>query len=184
MTYLSICAYLRWRIYLQSATWFIGRVISQPKTSWPGLLTLVVWYLEHTAKTSAARITIHGSASSTYVYCILYVPTRFPSTWCIISMIAFACRLSGESGLVLIPYYYFIKIFLNSWPGNSPPRSYVISTGHGYRTSHVVSTKVAIVITFLSRYCVTSKHPVTGSIIITDLRLKAISLFYVFCRGL
>ena len=54
--------------------------MSQPKTIWPELLTLVVQYLERTAKAAVARIPIHGSAPYTYVYCRLYVRTRSPST--------------------------------------------------------------------------------------------------------
>ena len=51
----------------------------------------------------------------------------------------------------------------------------MIYTGHEYRTSHVVSTKFAIIVAFLSLYYVTKKHPITGSIIVTALRLKALS---------
>ena len=159
-------------MYIQSAMWFIGRIMSRPKTSWPEILPLDVWYVERTAKASAARIPDHGWGSSTYVFCRLYVRTRFPSTWCIISAIAFACRVPGDTGLVLIPYSFSIKLFFNSWPRNYPTRSYVISTGHGYRTSHVVSTKFAIVITFMLWYCVTSNHPVMGSIIVTAFKIN------------
>ena len=172
MNYLSNCACLCWCIYLQSSTWFIGSIVSRPKISWPGLLSLVVWYVDRIAKADSDRITINGTASSMYVYCKLYVRTRFPITWCIIYMILFACGFHGEAGLVLIPYLSSIKIFLNSWLRNYPPRSYVISTGHGFRTSPVVSTKFTIVIAFLSWYFVTSNHPVTGSIIVMAFRIK------------
>ena len=74
-------------------------------------------------------------------------------------MISSACGFQVEEGLVLIPYSFSIKIFSNLRPRISPPWSYVISTGHRYQTSHIVSTKFAIVIAFLLLYCITSKHP-------------------------
>ena len=172
MTSLSICACLRWNIYLQSSTWLIGRIMYWPKTIWPRLLPLVVWYVYHTAEAAAARILIHGSASSTYVSFRLYVRTGLPSTWCIISTIAFTYGFSGDAGLVLITYSFSIMLFLNSWPRNFPPWSYVIYTGHRYQTSHIFSTKFAIVIAFLSQYCVTSNHPVTGYITVTAFKIK------------
>ena len=46
---------------------------------WPGIFCLVRWYLIFTAKSAAARMPIHGSASSKYVSCRLYVCTIFPS---------------------------------------------------------------------------------------------------------
>ena len=115
---------------------------------------------------------IHGSTSSTYISCILYVRTRFPITWCILYVVAFSRGLPGKSGLVLIPYYCSVKILLNSWLNNSPPWSYLISTGHGYRTSRVVYTKFSITIAFLSLYSVISNHPVTGSIILEVFKIK------------
>ena len=48
----------------------------------------------------------------------------------------------------------------------------MISIGHGYRTSHVVSTNFTVVIDLLSLYCVTSNHLVTGSIIVTDFKIR------------
>ena len=73
------------------------------------------------AKAVAARMPIHGSASSTYVSCRLYERTRFPSNWCIISMVAFASGLPEGAGFFLTPYYCFIKILLNSRLSNYPP---------------------------------------------------------------
>ena len=73
------------------------------KTSCTGMFCLVLWYIDRTTKAAAARIPIHGSASSTYISCRLYVRARLPSTLCILSMIAFACGFPEESGLVLIP---------------------------------------------------------------------------------
>ena len=70
-------------------------------------------------------------------------------------MVEFAYGLSGEVGLVLIPYSCYINILLNSWPRYSPPRSYVISTGHGCWTIHIAPTKFVIVIAFLSSHSVT-----------------------------
>ena len=159
-------------MYLQSATWFIGSIMSQLKTSWPMILIFLLWYIYYTLKASAASIPIHGSASSTYVSCRLYVCRRFHSNWCIVSMISFSCGFPGEYGLVLIPYPYSVKLFLNSWPINYSPQSYLICTGHGYRTSHVVSTNFAIIIAFLFLYCVTSNHPVMGSIIVTSFNIR------------
>ena len=123
MMSLYIWFWLLWRIYLHYATWHIGRIVSLPKTSWPGILHLVLWYVERTVKSAAARIPIHGPAPSTYVSCKFYVRTRFPSTWCSIFTIAFACGLPGDTDLVLIPYSFSIKLSLNSWPRNSPPWS-------------------------------------------------------------
>ena len=173
MTSLSICVCLRWRIYLQSAMWFIGRITSRPKTRCTGLLTLVVWYVKRTAKAATARIPIHGSALSTYVSCRLYVRTEFPSTFCILSMIPSALEFPGDTGLVLIPQLFYIKLFLNLWPRNSTPRSYLISTGHVYRTSHIFSTNFAIVTNFLLWYCVTSIHLVNGSTTVNAFKIKS-----------
>ena len=153
MTYFSIWYYQPWRVYLQSSMLFIGRIISRTKNIRPGILSLVLWYVDFTAKAADTSIPIHGSAPSTSSPCRLYVRTRFPSTWCILSMISFFCLFLGGDFLVLISYSFSIKIFLNLWPRNSPLQSYVISTSHGYRTSHIVSTKLAMVISLLSLYC-------------------------------
>ena len=177
MTSLSIYACFCWRIYLQSATWSMGMVISWPKTSCTGLLHLAVWYVHRTAKATVARIHIHGSESSTYVSCRLYVRTIFPSTLCIISTIVYAYGFPGDTGLVLISYSFYIKLFLKSLTSNSTPRSYVLSTGRGYQTRQIVSTKFANVIAFLSLYCVNWNHPLTGSIIVTDFKIKPSFLF-------
>ena len=170
-----ICVCLAWGIYLQSATWFIGSIMSRPKTSWTGLFSLVLWYVYCTAKAAAANIPIHGSASSTYISCRLYVRCN----WCILSMTAFDCGLPEEAGLVLIPYSFYIKLFLNSWPRNSHPQSYMIYTGHVYQTSHIVSTMFAIVIDFLSLYCATSNHLVTGCIILTTFKHRG-SFYFLY----
>ena len=132
--------------------------MSWTKTSCTGILPLVLCYVDHTKNSAASMIPIHGSASSTYVYFRLYVCTRLTINLCIISMMAFTYGLTGRYGLVLIPYSFSIRIFLNSRPRNYPHRSYVISTGHVYLTSYIVSTKLTIVINFLSLYCVISKH--------------------------
>ena len=87
--------------------------MSRPKTDWPGIFYLVRWYVLLTVKTSVARMNIHVSASVTYVYCILYARKIFPSTGCILSIVAFTYRFPGKSGLVLIPYSCSIKILLN-----------------------------------------------------------------------
>ena len=159
--------------------------MSLPKNNWPGIFCLVRWYILRTAKNSATKIYIHGSVSSTYVSCRAYVRTRLISTWCIISMVAFACGFPGESGFVLIQYYCSINLLLYSWLSNSLPPSYVISTGHGYGTFHIVSTKFAIVIYFLSLYSIILNHLVTGSTIVTDyLKIRCSIPFTYFNMSL
>ena len=143
-----------------------------PKTNWPWLFCLVWRYILCTTKSNAARMPIYGSASSTYVSCRLYVRTRFPNTWCILYMVSFACGFPRESGLILITYSCSVKLIFNSLPINYTPQSYVIYTVHGYRTSHVVSTKFSIVIAFLLLYCVISNHPVTGYIIVMAFKIR------------
>ena len=172
ITYFSICSYFWWCMYLQFSILLIGSIMSRPKTDWIIIFCFVWWYVLCTMKYASARMPIHGSASSTYVSCILYVCKRFLKTWYIISMVTFACGFPGGSGSVLIPYSCSIKILLNSWPRNYPPQSYVIYTGHGYQTSHLVSTKFVIIISFLSLYCVISNHPVTVSIIVTTFKIR------------
>ena len=87
--------------------------MSQQKNNWPGLFCSVHCYVLHNAKAVAARIPIHGSASSTYVSCRLYVHTIFLNTWYNMYMVEFACGFPGYVGLVLIPYYCSIKLILN-----------------------------------------------------------------------
>ena len=157
---------------LQSATWFMRSIMSRPNNIWPGIFCLVLWYINLTTKAAADRIHIHGLASSTYVSCWLYVHTRLHSTWRITSMIELTYGFPGEYILVLIKYSSSIKLFLNFWPRNYLPWSSVISTGHVYRTRHVYSTKLAIVIAFLSLYCITSNHPITGSTIVADFNIR------------
>ena len=62
--------------------------------------------------------------------------------------------------------------FLNLWPRNSDMWTYVISDIQGYLYSHRVSTKFAIIIPFLSSFCVISDNTVVGSIIVTDFGMK------------
>ena len=143
ITSFSICSCLLWRFYLQFAMLFIGRIMYQTNTNWTRLFPLVRWYVDHTAKAASARIPIRVSASSTYISCSLYVSTRFPDTWCILYMVVFDYVFPEEYGLVLIPYSFSIQIFLNLWPRNSPPCSYMISIGREYQTSHIVFTKFA-----------------------------------------
>ena len=106
----SIFVCLRWCIYLQSYTLFIGRIFSWTKSAGLECFTLVLWYVYCTVNGTVARIPIHGSTSYTNVSCRFYVCTRFPSNWCIISMISFACGFLGK--IVLIPYLFSIKLFL------------------------------------------------------------------------
>ena len=97
MMYFSICIFLRWCIYLQFSILFIGRIMFWPKTNFPGLFFLVRWYVYCTSKAAAARITIQGSASPSYVSSRLYVHTTLPHNWCILSMVVFACGFLGEA---------------------------------------------------------------------------------------
>ena len=55
-------------------------------------------------------------------------------------------------GLEVIPYSVLIRYFLNLWPINSDPWSYVIYIGLGYLDINVVSTNFAIDIALLSLY--------------------------------
>ena len=59
----------------------------------------------------------------------------------------------------------------------------MISNGHGYWTSYIVSTKFAIVISFFSLYCVISNHPVMVSIIVTDFKYQSLSPFFTYLKG-
>ena len=60
----------------------------------------------------------------------------------------------------------------------------MISIGPGYIFNHIVSTKLAIDITFLSSYFVISNYPVTGSIMVTALRFKMyLFLFLIIVLG-
>ena len=95
--------------FFQFSTLLIGSIMFQPKTNWPRMFCLVRWYVLRTVKDDDARISIHGSASSTYVYCRLCVRTILRSTWCILYMIVFACRSPMEAGLVLISIYLFYQ---------------------------------------------------------------------------
>ena len=180
--FIFVC--LTWRVYIQSAMWLVGGIMSLPKNNWPGIFYLFRLYVYITSKSAAAGIPINGSESSTYVSCIFYVRTRFPNNLCILSMAVFSCGFPGGSGLVLIMYSFSVKLFINLWPRNYPPRSYVIYTGHGYRTRHVVSTKFAIVIAFLSLYFITSNYAVMGSIILTALGIRGSFPFLRIFRGL
>ena len=148
----SVCSCFRWHVYLQLDIGLIGSIISFPNSIWPGIFCLFWCYVLHIKKSASARMPIHSSASSTYFSCRLYLRTRFPNNLCILSMVLFACGFPGETDLVLISYSCYIKILLNSWPSIYPPWSYAISAGHGYRTSHIVSTKFLIVIAFLLLY--------------------------------
>ena len=65
--YFSICACLRWCIYIQYATWLIGRIIYHKKNIWTRLLPLVMWYVDRTTKAASSSIPIRGSEWSTYV---------------------------------------------------------------------------------------------------------------------
>ena len=85
--------------------------MSRPKTRWPELLPLVLCQVNFTEKSAAARITIHGSASSTYISGRLYIRATFSNTRFILSVISFDCGFLGGSGLVFIKYYSYIKLF-------------------------------------------------------------------------
>ena len=153
--------------------------MSSPKTNWTEMLTLVRWYILCTTREAAARMPVHGSASSTYIYCRLYVSYVHDSLVLDVFVVAFSYGFPMESGLLLIPYTFSIKIILNLRPRNYLPWSYVISTGHGYWTSHVVSTSFAIAIAFLFLYWVTSNRLDMGYIALTDFKIKG---YFPFLR--
>ena len=75
---------------------------------------------------------------------MLQVRTRFPRIWLIRSNISLHMGFPKVIGLATIPYSILISYFLNSWPINSDPWSYIISIGLGYLDSHLVSTKSEI----------------------------------------
>ena len=81
--------------------------------------------------------------------------------------------VSGGSNLSLNNISIFYLSISKSWPSNSPPRSYVISTVHVYRISHIVSTKFVIIIAIFSLYCVPSNHLVMVSIIVTYFNIRS-----------
>ena len=158
-------------MYLQSTIVLIGIIVSRPNKNWPKILSLIIWFVYHTAKAYSARIPIHGSAPSMYVSHIFYVCVRRSITWCILYVITFACGFSGEFGLYFIPYSSSLKLFFKSRPMNSDPWSYLTSTGQGYLVNHVFYTMSKTVIAFLSLYCVTYNHPVTGPIILKSFNI-------------
>ena len=121
-----ICTCLRWHMCLQSAKCLIGRIMSLPKTSWPGLLFLILWYVNCTVEAAVAGITIHESDSSTYVTCRLYARTKIPYTWWILYMIVFACGFPVEAIFDFILYSSSIRVCLNSWMMYYDPFSYVM----------------------------------------------------------
>ena len=75
-------------------------------------------------------------------------------------------------------------MFLNPWAINSDPYSYVISNGQRYLYNHIVSTKSAIIIYFLSQCCIISNHTVTGSIIVTGFKVSISFTFICIFMGL
>ena len=85
---------------------------------------------------------------------MLQVRARFPWTWWIHSNTALGFVFSEVIGLAGIPYSISIRYFLNLWPINSDPWSYVIFIGLGYLQIHVISTKFAIDIACSELYCV------------------------------
>ena len=153
--------------------------MSCTKTSLPRVLYLILWYIDITEKNSAARITIQVSASSTYVSSTLYVCTRFTNTWWILSMIEFAWAFLRNFGFIFIPYYFSIKAFLKYLLSSYPPRSYLMSIGHGYLANNVGYTNVAIIIAFLSSYFPISNHPGMGYIIVTAFNIR---VYFTFLR--
>ena len=128
--------------------------------------------VEIIANSAAARMSDHGSSLSTYVYLMLKLCTRFPRNWWIRSNIALEVGFTKVLGLAVIPHSVSIIYFLNLWPINSDPWSYVISIGLWYLVSHVVSTKFVLDIALLSSYFGILNHPVTGFIMVTVFKFK------------
>ena len=96
----------------------------------------------------------------------------FAMTWWILSSIEFTCGFSVVAYLALIPYSFLIRSFLKVCPRNSFPWLYVIIVGRGYLHNHVCSTRFDIVAACFSFYSTISNHPVAGSIIFKDLRIR------------
>ena len=59
---------------------------------------------------------------------------------------------------------------------NSDPWSYLTSTGQGYLVNHVFYTMSKTVIAFLSLYCVTYNHLITGPIILKSFNIYGYAL--------
>ena len=83
------------------------------------------------------------------------------------------------SSFFLNPIFLFYQDILILWPRDSTPWSCIISTGHRYRTIHVVSTKFSIIVAVLSLYWVISNRPVVGSVIVTAFKIKG---YFPFLR--
>ena len=75
-------------------------------------------------------------------------------------------------GLANISYSISIWGYLNSWPINYNPWSYVISNGLGYLVKHLGYTKFISYIALLYLYCIISNHTVTGCIVVMTFRCK------------
>ena len=89
-------------------------------------------------------------------------------------------RFLNKVGLALIPYFSWVRYFLNSLPINSDNLSYIISIGREYLVSHAVSTNFLIVIACLLSYYIILNHPVVGLIVVTYFR-TSYSLFPYLC---
>ena len=103
------------------------------------------------------------------------VHTRFSTTSQIRSIIEFACRFSVVAHLDFITYQFLLNCFVNAWPRNSFPRSYIIIVGLRYLHNHVCCTRFAIIAACLSLYYIISNHPVAGYIIMNDFSMRDLS---------
>ena len=100
-----IFTYLHWCMIFQSPTCYIGRIISRMSTSWPVILSLFIWYVNHIEKSAVSKIPIQGSELSTQVSCKLYARTIITNTWCIHSMEFFPV---GSRRTPALLWYYII----------------------------------------------------------------------------
>ena len=106
--------------------------MSLPKTSWPGVASIVLWYKERTAQASSARMSPQGLTGSNSWLSRSWVRIISLMTPCTRSIMAFACGFLTVVGLYLIqkPSIRSLKSVLNLFPLSQTHR-----TGRGYLVS-------------------------------------------------
>ena len=96
-------------------------------------------------------------------------------TWWIISNIELTCGFAVVSHLALILYSVSIRSFLNAWPRNSFPLSYVIIVRWGYLHNHVFPNRFDIAAACLLLYCTISNHLIARSVIVEAFSMRGSS---------
>ena len=137
------------------------------------IITFQPIFVEKITNAESDKMPIHGPYQYTWVYFLLYVSTMLPKNKWIVSNVALEVVFPDELFFALIPYYFSIRVFMNSWKINADPWSYEISVDQGYLVIHIVSTNFAIFIAHLSLYCVISNHRVMGLTVVTDFRFRS-----------